>query len=198
MKTKLLVILCIMILAGACMVGPVAAAGSVATVTGNPEDFISINEAGDITNWVFTRDYENVNSSNCRLTVVTNHMGWTVGVHDALLELKPVGTAGKMVEYNTGTSAYIDPSPKVLIHNMTITGVAVPDYYSATEVILGGVNPPGPGSQVVWTGSSTYPTGIGTFNTMIITIKQQVDNEDQHLLVPNVYRIVVTFTAGLP
>lgn len=187
MKTKLLVILCVMIFAGAAMVGPVAAAGPIATITGNPQDFISIYETGDITGWNFIQDYLNVNTTSCTLNVTSNHIGWTVGVHDALNDAKPAGTVGHMAEY-TGT---YPATPKQLANAMQMDGVSVTNQYNAGPQDLTGT------SKVIWTGVDN-PAGIGTWAAIPITIRQQVDFADQHLTGTDVYRIVVTFTAAMP
>jgi len=168
------------------MVMPVAAVGSIANITGNPEDYISINEQGDISGWQFTQDFLNVNSTDCNLTVTSNHIGWTVGVSDANLT---TSYPGHMTEYDPNTLAYV--SDKHLINAMQIDGDnAHLTNYTATLVTLGH------DSQVIWKGASD-PQGIGHFQNIPITIQQQVDNADEHLMGGHVYRIVVTFTASI-
>jgi hypothetical protein len=186
MKTKLLVLLSILVIAAVAMVMPVSAVGSVANITGNPQDFISIYETGDISGWNFIQDYLNVNTTSCTLNVTSNHLGWTVGVSDANLTTP---TPGHMTEWDPSGQVYV--GDKNLTHAMQMDGVTIPTQYTATPVTLNGV------SQVIWKGVSD-PQGIGTWPLIPITFRQQVDNADQHLLVPDVYRIVVTFTAGLP
>ncbi len=188
MVTKLLATLCVMIFVGLMVVGPVSAAGPIATITGNPQDFISIYETGDITDWSFVQDALNVNTTSCTLNVSSNHIGWTVGVYDALTDSKPPETVGNMTEYQTGPGTY---TTKHLINPMIIDGVSVTNQYSASPQPLTG------GTQVVWTGAND-PAGVGTWAAIPITIEQQVDFADQHLLTGSVYRIVVTFTAALP
>ena len=165
------------------MVGPVAAASANAVITGNPEDYISIAETGDTTGWVFTRDTVNVNQT-CYLSVTSNHIGWTVGVQDANAS-QIVAAQGHMMEYTT------EYGSKYLRNAMIMNGAAVAgQYYNDGPRTLTIAR------QIIWRGEST-PTGVGTFTPIPITIRQQVDNEDEHLI-SGVYRIVVEFTTGLP
>ena len=187
MKTKLILLLSILVIASVVIVLPVSAAGNIANITGNPEDFISINETGDIANWIFTQDYLNVNTTSCTLNVTSNHIGWTVGVQDGSNGGKP--SPGFMVDWDTGTSTY---GTQHLNHAMVMDGVSVGGQYTAQPQTLDNT------LKVIWTGANAYPTGIGTWGAIPITIEQQVDHTDQHLLTTHVYRIVVTFIANLP
>ena len=184
MKTKQLVLVSVLIVSVAMIAVPVAAVGSIANITGNPEDFISINEAGDIANWVFIQDYLNVNTTSCSLNVTSNHIGWTVGVLDADT-IKP--NPGYMVDWNGVTYG-----TQHLNNAMVMDGVTVGGQYTAQPQTLDDTR------KIIWTGVNIYPGGIGTWPAIPITIQQQVDHTDQHLLNSDVYRIVVTFSAGLP
>jgi hypothetical protein len=180
MKTKLILILCVMVLATVVIVAPVVADGPTANISGNPEDFISIYETGNTDGWVFIQDYLNVNTTSCTLNVTSNHIGWTVGVEDASGSAQP----GFMREWTTSWGS------KYLLTAMDIGGVTNTSHYAASIVTLNG------GRQVVWTGDNSA-TGIGTFGAIPITIHQWVAQADQHLTT-GVYRVVVTFTAALP
>jgi hypothetical protein len=184
MKTKLLIILCVMIFAGTVMVGPVAGAGSVANVTGNPTNYMSINEAGDITNWALTEQFLNENLDSCKLNVTTNRQGWSVTVTDALDEGKTI-QPGKMVQYTTGSSTY---GSKYLATAMEMDGLTVSGQYSVTKVeALDGTQ------KTLFTGDPGL-LGTGTWGAIPIYIRQFVTHGDESLPTGQVYRIVVTFT----
>ena len=188
MRTKLLVILCVLIFAGAAMVGPVAAAGSVANVTGNPTNYMSINEAGDITNWALTEQSLNEDLGSCKLNVTTNRQGWTVTVHDALDGGKAI-QAGNMVQYTTGSSTY---GTKYLFTPLEMDGLTVGGQYTVTPVAaLTGTG------QTLWTGDPGLG-GTGTWAAIPIYIRQFVTHGDESLPTGQVYRIVVTFTGVHP
>ena len=81
MKTKILVILCVMIIAGALLVGPVAAASSTGstTITGNPAADISITANTTATEIALVQGSENFNETLI-VNVKANPYSWTLSV----------------------------------------------------------------------------------------------------------------------
>jgi PKD repeat protein len=135
---------------------------------------ISIVATGGITNWPFSMG-TNEDLTSVDLSVTTTASNWHVSVKDALDGGKPAGTAGKMAEY-TG-SAY-PAGGKFLTNALQVKS--------------------GTGSYVTLSGSDlTVQTGTtpGTFN-YDIGLKQVIAVGDPALTAPNVYRVVITFTAS--
>lgn len=183
MNAKLSIIVGFLILTAVMIVAPVGATGTgYAAITGNPPSTIDITVTGNFT-MTLTPGINNTDSSNIKLTVSSNKIGWFVQVHDHQEDSKP--DAGKMVEWDG--SGYVTPVPKVLTDAMVMVGPAVP-----SKTIGGGAIP--------LTGSGkTIETGVAvvTSEEIPITIAQQVEYADAILTDPNVYRIVITFV-GTP
>jgi len=180
MKTKLILLLSVLVIASVVIVLPVSAAGNIANITGNPVNYISIYETGDITNWNLIQDSLNVNTSSCTLNVTTNRIGWTVGVHDALDGGKT--QPGHMEQWDG-----VSYGSKYLQNAMVMDSVPLVGSYTTTPVTLNGT------SQVIWTGVNGLG-GTGSWDPIPITIEQQVVHADESLP-SSVYRIIVTFTA---
>ena len=198
MKTKLLVILCVLIFAGAAMVGPVAGATGISTITGNITSVMQLtvtngagSPGGDITNWALGLD-SNINSTDVRLHVFCNYPGWAVTVNDSLDASKPSTSRGKMAQSNAGvyTGYYNLSTP------MSITGTDSPNgYYTQSGGPLNTVDPGVPHSLY---GGNTGYLGAGDFTLMPLTIQQTVIFADPVLPSGQLYRIVVTFVGSLP
>lgn len=199
MKTKLLVILCVMIFAGAAMVGPVAGATGTSTITGNITTVMQLTVTngvgaigGDITNWALGLD-SNTNSTDVRLHVFCNYPGWAVTVNDSLDNSKPSTSRGKMAQSAVGgayTGYYNLSTP------MSITGTNSPSgYYTESGGPLNTVDPGVPHS--LYLGNSGF-LGAGDFTLMPIIIQQEVIFADPVLSNTQLYKIVVTFVGSLP
>ena len=186
MKTKLLVLLSVLVAVGALMAGPGAAAGTgTTTITGNPGATIGIVVHGNINNWALDIG-TNTDSSNVTLDVTSNQPGWTVKVNDALDGGKPPASVGKMANWTTsawGASGYLTTA-------LNVGAASVGGHATGSAVDLTG------SQQTIESGNSDA-TGAGTFNGIQITNIQQVLSSDPALASPNVYRIIVTFTGGL-
>jgi hypothetical protein len=191
MKTKILVIVGILIIALAAMVAPVMALDSgSATIDGNPARIIAVTVTGDITGWNLATIGENTAPSTAKLTVSSNSPGWLVKVSDAMTG-KPAGTVGKMVNA-TSVGAYI-PTPLTYLNQALVLSSTSPTGITgATDVTLVG----GAGA-VIETGASDA-TGAGTFTDTPITMKQTIGYTDVVLPSTNIYKIVVTFTGTTP
>ncbi len=173
MKTKLLVIIGLLIIVSAAMVAPVAA-------------LIEITVTGDISDWALTPGTENTNATVIDLTVTSDTTGWTVSVKDALDDLKPAGSVGKMAAYNTTAPEYVSGGD-VLETAMHVEG-ATTSNVTGTEITLSGSD-------------QTIETGLDEADAeaMDITIRQTVTKYDPRLLTANhKYRIVITFTGATP
>jgi hypothetical protein len=148
---------------------------------------IDISVSGNISHMVLTPGSTNQNTS-IHLNVTSEVANWTVSVKDASDDAKPPSYAGRMVEWNGTSSAYV-ASPKVLGANMTVTGASVP------LKTTGGLERTLSGSD------QTIETGLDVVTSLKIplTFAQAVTYTDPHLTIPNhVYRIVVTFTGAEP
>lgn len=194
MKTKLLIILCTMIFAGAVMVGPVAAVDAKSPITGNISSYIALTVTGTgISNWPLALGpTPNVNTSDVTLLLVCNYPGWTISALDAMDtagRAKPAGSEGKMAESSGGN--YILPD-YYLETPMSILGTTSATHYTAdTEKSLTG------SPQLIYTGVNAA-TGVGTFSNMPIQVSQIVTTNDAVLASGELYKIIVTFTALIP
>jgi hypothetical protein len=147
---------------------------------------IDISVSGNIPHMVLTPGSSNQNTS-VHLNVTSDTATWTVSVKDASDNSKPPSYAGRMVEWNGTSSAYVATNPAVFGANMTVTGATVPGS-SGSSATLSSVD------QIIETG-----TAIVTSLEIPLTFAQTVTYTDPHLTVPNhVYRIVVTFTGAAP
>jgi hypothetical protein len=197
MKTKLLIILCVMIFAGAVMVGPVAAVDAKSPITGNISSYIALTVTGTgISNWPLALGpTPNVNTSNVTLLLVCNYPGWTISALDAMdtvTNVKPVGSVGRMAESNA-IGEYVAPN-YYLETPMKILGTTHPSnvqYTASTEKSLTG------SPQLIYTGDIAA-TGVGTFSDMPIKVTQLVTTNDAVLASGELYKIIVTFTALIP
>ena len=186
MKTKLLLILGVLVIVVVAMVGPVTAANTGSTtITGNPGATIAIVVTGSITDWPLVLN-SNVDSTNVTLDVLSNKPGWTVKVSDELDGGKLPASVGKMANWTTvtwGDSGYLATA-------LNVGAASVTSHATGASVNLNG------GGQTIETGNSDA-SGAGTFNGIHITNTQQILSSDPVLTAPNVYRIIVTFTGGL-
>ena len=147
---------------------------------------IDISVSGDIPHMVLTPGSTNQNTS-VHLNVTSDTAAWTVSVKDASDDSKPQSYAGRMVEWNGTSSAYV-ANPAVLGANMTVTGATVPGSHDGSSATISSVD------QINETG-----TAIVTSLEIPLTFAQEVAYTDSHLTIPNhVYRIVVTFTGAAP
>lgn len=186
MKTKLLVVLSVMILIGACMVGPVAAATSGQTaITGNPVAYISIAVNTTGTRTALVTDSENINET-LKVNVTANPIGWVLKVEDEMGAGK--NHEGHMQNW-TGT-AWASPDT-FLISPMYIRGESVPAYATQEAEVDLSTTDGGP----LETGTAATPTSGQWF---IMTTRQPVEVNDRSLAGTNVYRIVLLFTGSVP
>jgi hypothetical protein len=195
MKTKLLVILCVMIFAGAVMVGPVAADTKQTTITGNISSTMSLVVNGAITDWnlVYPGD-QKVNIVT--LNVTSNYPGWTVTVNDSLDSAggnpKNITTRGKMAQSNSG-GAYVGENN--LTTAMQIQSTSTIHYTGNGALIsLGTVDPGVP--ILIYTGDQGY-LSAGNFDPMALTIAQPIQYADRGLPPGDKYKIILTFVATI-
>jgi len=179
MKTTLLVILCLLVIAGATMVMPVMSDGT-STITGNPTSVIDLRVTGNISGWVLivgtnTRSGD----ADLKLNVSSTSTTWNVRADD-LDGSKPVSTKGHMADWN-GTG--YDPAAANLTTPMTIIGESVGGVTGTAGVLDTG--------GIIETGSSAVDNQI-----MHPVISQPVLYTDTSLTGTHVYRIVVTFTGS--
>jgi hypothetical protein len=198
MKTKLLIIL---ILAGAAMVGPVAAVDATSTITGNITPYISLAvTGGSISGWSFVTG-PNTNSSTVTLLLTCNYPGWTITAADALnpgvsAPAKPTGSRGAMAQ-SLASGEYKITDPHYWLHtNMGITGTSSAGQYTADGAPPQLLNSDGTALGIYH--GEVLPTGTGTFANMPIEINQLVTVADSVLPTDNLYKIIVTFTALIP
>jgi len=163
---------------------PVMAASSNAatTITGNPTVDIAITANTTSTGIVLVQGSQNLNQT-LSVNVKANPVGWTLAVRDAMADTKPVGTEGYMTAWD-GVSAWVTPTVK-LLSTMYIQGSVQPGATQSPEVNLTATD------QTLETGTAATPTAGTDF---IMTTRQPVEFNDQHLVSPKVYRIVLAFT----
>jgi hypothetical protein len=142
---------------------------------------ISIEGPG-ISNWAFIPGTTNIDSTNISVNVSSVSSTWTVSVKDSLDFSKPVGTIGKMVEWD-GT-AYVIPSPSVLGMPVIIAGPSVPSKTTGVSVTLDG------SEQIIESGLVPV-SGL----TMPLTIRQPISYSDPVLKNGHLYQVVVTYIA---
>jgi hypothetical protein len=176
-----------MILAGACMVGPVAADTTGTTaITGNPAAEIAITVNTSANEILLVQGATNSQDALI-VNVKANPIGWRLSVHDDMTAngVKP-GTYGHMQNW---TTAIWSTDVTELISPMYIRGSAGTNAIQAPEVNLGtggsGVD------QTLETGTAATAT-LG--NDYIMTTRQPVQFNDRSLASPNVYRLVLMFT----
>jgi len=185
-KTKVLVLVGILIIAFAAVVAPVMAADTgTATLTGNPPKTLSLTVNGGITDWNLdpTVVQPITDATSVNLTVSSNSPGWVVSVKDAQDGSKP--TPGRMVDYNAGSYGTL-----ALGSNLTVGGASGTGY-DGTEKTLS------VSDQAIVTGASDA-TAAGTFSNTVLTFKQYVVISDSVLISGHAYRIIVTFTGTTP
>ena len=187
MKTKVLILIGILIIAFATVVAPVMAANTgTATITGNPPKTLSLTVNGGISNWnLDPTTSPKVDSTSVNLTVSSNSPGWLVSVKDALDGSKPAGSAGKMVDYNVGSYGTL-----ALGSNLTVGSASVAGFTGSTVTLHGS-------DQAIETGAIDA-TAAGTFTNTALTFTQPVAITDAVLGSGHVYRIIVTFTGTTP
>ena len=186
MKTKVLILIGILIIALAAVVAPVMAATT--TITGNPTKTISVTAHGGITDWVLSAAASQPihDTNDVTLDVSSNARHWYVNAADLDLT-KP--SRGFMVDW--GGAAY--DGTAVLANALGVQGTATASQYTATAgiVTLSGSD------QLIYQGVNG-PSGTGTFNAMPLDFSQTVLSSDASLTGTDVYRIVVTFTGVTP
>jgi hypothetical protein len=206
MKTKLLVILCVMVFAGAIMVGPVAGDSAISVISGNiTGQYISITEAGTIANWVFVQG-GNSNTTDITLGVTCNVPGWTVKAYDNLdvpsggSGAKPLTTRGRMAQANSlAPGNYEQGANKPNLSSpLEIAGTSSPlGNYTAIGLDKLPTDSAGTLRLPVYQGASDY-LGAGIFTSMPIRIDQPISYIDPVLANGQVYKIIVTFEALIP
>jgi hypothetical protein len=183
MKTKLLIIAGLLVIAFAAMIAPVMA-GSTATITGNVAKTITVNVNGTITDWPLTSGITNTNSTSVTLDVSSNSPGWVVSIKDALDGGKP--SAGHLVDYTGSTYGTVALGSALGISSASVTGLT-----GGSVAALSGSD------STIETGASDY-TGAGTFTATPLTFSQLVAITDPVLESGHTYRIIVTFTGTTP
>jgi hypothetical protein len=193
MKTKLLVILSVMIFVGVVMVGPVTGATDQSTITGNISSFIDLKVDGNINNWALGQGV-NINTTSITLNVTCNNPNWLVTVFDALDTAggnpKNITTRGKMAEA-TSAGAYVGEYN--LTTPMVIAGSTNASHYTGYSKSLNTAGTP----EQIYLAHSDF-TGAGIFDLMPIEIDQTVISADPVLPSTYIYKIIVTFVASLP
>jgi hypothetical protein len=178
MKTKVLILLGILIIAFAAMVAPVMAAD--ATITGNPTAVIDVSVPTGSQSIGLTLEPGQAavsDPANPEITVSSNEVGWTVTATDTT----PSTTVkGHMSKYDT---AY--DFTKYLTNAMTIAHTSIP------LVTTGG-------SSDLSSSSNTIATGLATVDEQSVpfTITQTVLYTDPVLSSAN-YQMIVTFTGSV-
>lgn len=189
MKTKVSVLMGLLIIAFAAMVMPVMAANTgTAIITGNPPVKMDITVDGGITNWGLDPSVTQpiTDSTSVTMDVMTNSKSWVVSVRDALDGGKT--SAGFMEEY-TG-AAYGTQT----LTNALVVGAATPvtvAYFTGSEVTLSG-------TDQAFATSDGLAHAAGNHLDIPLTFKQTVLIADPVLTGSNVYRIIATFTATTP
>jgi hypothetical protein len=192
MKTKVLILVGILIIAFAAVVAPAMAAGTgIATITGNPAKTISLTVNGGTIglNLDPTAPQPITDSTTATLDVSSNSPGWTVSVKDALDGSKP--SAGKMVNYTTASSTYGTLALGSALNVGSASYVSAPNGFVGTSHDLTGSD------QAIETGASDT-TAANSFTATALTFKQTVVITDPVLPSGQVYRIIVTFTGSTP
>jgi hypothetical protein len=194
MKTKLLVVLGVLVLSAWTMINPVMAVDAQSTITANISSVISIEVTGaGITAWpLFVGT--NTNTTDVKLHVNCNNPPWLVTAVDAL---DPAGgnpknttTRGKMAQ-STSSGAYVGD------YNLTTTmGVAGADITNASFVGTAGSLSTSGVPLNIYQGNPGF-IGAGNFGDMPITITQVRLYTDPALPSGDLYKIVVTFTASI-
>jgi hypothetical protein len=192
MKTKLLITLCIMIFAGAIMVGPVLAADATSTITANITQVLTLQVTGtSITGWALNQG-ENYDANSVTLNLTSNYPAWVITVYDALNTAgenpKNTTTQGKMAQSTAG-GAYIGDYN--LTNPMRFTGTTDPLHYT------GSLNVTSESPKEIYRGLTDY-RGAGNFPGMPIRIDQLLIISDPVLNAGQLYKIIVTFTAYIP
>jgi hypothetical protein len=182
MKTKMLLIIGVLIIAFAAVVAPVMAATNT-TITGNPAKTISVTVNGGPISLVLNAGSTASDSTTESLTVASNSPGWTVSVKDALDGSKP--SAGQMVDYSGGSYGTLALASHMSVGSASQTG------FTGTTVVLSGTD------QAIETGAGGY-TAANTFTNTALTFSQPVAITDSVLPGSDVYRIIVTFTGNTP
>ncbi len=143
---------------------------------------IDITVNGDISNWVFTPGTTNIDFTNITMNVTSVSSTWTVSVKDARDFSKPIGTEGKMVEWDG--SAYVMPNPLVLGTAMDIAGPSLHPNTTGVSVTLDG------SEQII-------ESGIAPVSALSIPLNfsQLVSYKDPHLKGGHLYQVIVTFIA---
>jgi hypothetical protein len=189
MKIRLLMIIGLLVIAGALTVAPVMAGSTGSTtVSANPAASIDITVGGDMSYWPLVVG-TNTNSSVVTLTVSANTVPWHVNVKDDMAG-KPSGTGGFMVAYNS-TNGYWNSAAPVLgypSNPLEMTGGSGTGATAATIFGLTG------NDQALETGNAVVNAqsyGNPTF-TQVVTYNDRVLTGTGDW-----YRIVVDFT-GTP
>lgn len=179
MKNKIL-ILCGMLVCMLLIVPGVSALQTgTAAVSGNPVSTISLEVTGthSFGTAMIVGDNFNTTANTVNATVLSN-LPWTITVKDALSDTKPVGTDGKMAEWD-GTSSYAGGHVLATPFQMSGDGST---YYNL---------PAAASPQTLFSGVTA-----GTYYNYPY-FKQTVVIADQRLTATDhVYRTVVTFDAA--
>ena len=184
MKTRVLILIGILIIAFAATIAPVTAADTgTAIITGNPPAKMDITMHGGITDWDLDPDpaaQPLTDSTNVTMDVRTNTKSWDIRVMDALDDGKT--SAGFMEEWDG--AAYGTQT----LTNALIVAATTNAYYTADpDVTLTGVN-----QRIGVSDGAAH--AAGNHLGLPLTFKQTVDIADPVLAGTDVYRIVVTFT----
>jgi hypothetical protein len=148
----------------------------------SPVAAIDVSVTGNIQDWAFTPGTTNENSNTLKLTVSTTSTSWHVNVKDALENGKSSSSAGRLLEYNSGTG-WVNAG-SVISNNMTIVG-------ETSTNVDGSIATLGPIDQLIETGSAA-----ATNKQMAITLQQPITLTDRRLTNGNTYRVVITFTGS--
>jgi hypothetical protein len=147
-----------------------------ATVAGNVKESIELTMSGSIASWQLVVGDLSDNENTVAVDMnVKSTASWDVKVADKLIESKPAGSAGKMVNYTAG--AY-GPGSEALLNALKVkSGSGVYVTLSAAD-------------QAIQTGLATATSDYD------IGLKQKVEYGDKKVPTGSSYRIVVTFTGS--
>lgn len=183
MKTKLLVIVGLLVIAFAATVAPVMGATSATTlISGNPNASLSIATSGNITNMPLS---VGPNADADVNLIISANIPFSIGARDLMDSLKPAGSEGKMSEVVLATGNYVTNSPKILGTAMDID-VSTTASIIAADITLTASDQP----IYTYTGSSGF-----SGQALPLNFKQTVLFTDPRLTTADhAYRIPVQFT----
>jgi hypothetical protein len=146
-----------------------------------PAGAVSITATDSVPDWVFVPG-SNTNPTPLTVTVSTDpSRSWTVSVRDSLEGGKNPSSAGRLLEYNPTSSAWVNTG-NIISTNLSVIGQTV-------NGIQGYEVPLGPTDRTIESASSQV-----TDQQLSINLQQPITYSDPYLSNGNIYRVVLTFT----